>query len=138
MSRVVVSLSTIATVLRHGWNRRCPCCGTGAALSGYLRIRDNCSACGEALHHHRADDAPAYLTMLATGMIVVPAIWFVEAQFRPALSMHFLVWITLGTAISLILLPRFKAMVLALQWILGMHGFETQREELPTDREGRR
>ena len=32
----------------------------------------------------------------------------------------------LGTLLSLCLLPRFKGAVLAMQWVLCMHGFESR------------
>ena len=54
------------SVLR-GWKGRCPSCGQGPMLRGYLKVRDTCPVCGEAMHHHRADDGPAYLTILIVG-----------------------------------------------------------------------
>ena len=96
-------------------------------FSGYLRVRDRCGTCGEALNHHRADDAPAYLTMVAVGILIVPVVWFAEARFRPPVLMHIVVWPLLGVVLSVLLLPRIKGAVVALQWVLGMHGFEAQR-----------
>jgi len=51
----------------RGWKRRCPNCGTGPLFKGYLAVRDDCAVCGQELHHHRADDGPAYLTILVVG-----------------------------------------------------------------------
>jgi uncharacterized protein (DUF983 family) len=42
----------------RGWRRRCPNCGAGPLLSGYLSARDACPVCGEDFHHQRADDGP--------------------------------------------------------------------------------
>ena len=42
------------SVLR-GWKGRCPSCGQGPMLRGYLKVRDTCPVCGEAMHHHRAE-----------------------------------------------------------------------------------
>ena len=50
---------------------KCPACGKGAMFNAYLKVNDRCPACGEELHHHRADDAPPYFTMLIVGHIVV-------------------------------------------------------------------
>ena len=33
-------------------------------MDGYLTVRDACPACGTELHHHRADDGPAWATIL--------------------------------------------------------------------------
>ncbi len=43
----------------------------GAMFRRYLKVADTCPHCGEALHHHRADDAPAYFTIVIVGHIVV-------------------------------------------------------------------
>jgi uncharacterized protein (DUF983 family) len=53
--------------LRKGWSRKCPNCGNGPLLRGYLKVRDTCPVCREELYHHRADDGPAYLTILIVG-----------------------------------------------------------------------
>lgn len=42
--------------LWRGWRRRCPCCGAGPMLKGYLTVRDVCPVCNEELYHQRADD----------------------------------------------------------------------------------
>ena len=34
----------------RGLRCRCPNCGKGALLRGYLTVRDACPACGEDLH----------------------------------------------------------------------------------------
>ncbi|MEJ2035830.1 MAG: DUF983 domain-containing protein [Maritimibacter sp.] len=54
----------------RGWRRRCPSCGTGPIMKGYLTVRDTCTVCGEELHHHRADDGPAYLLPRLKGGMV--------------------------------------------------------------------
>ena len=60
--------------LLRGWRRRCPCCGQGPMMKSYLKVRSDCPVCHEPLHHHRADDGPAYLTILIVGHIMAPAI----------------------------------------------------------------
>ena len=60
--------------VRKGWARRCPACGTGSMMSGFLKVADSCPDCGEAFHHHRADDGPAYLTILIVGHLMAPAL----------------------------------------------------------------
>ena len=107
----------------HGWRRRCPGCGDGALLSGYLKVRDHCPACGEALHHHRADDGPAYLTILIVGKLMAPLLMWVFVTFRPD-PMTLALGFSVGTAaLSLYLLPRLKGVVVGIQWSRRMHGF---------------
>ena len=69
--------------MRNGWKRRCPSCGTGPLLRSYLKVRDSCPVCGEELHHQRADDGPAYLTILIVGHLLAPTIMFVYSTYRP-------------------------------------------------------
>ncbi len=114
--------------LLKGWRRRCPSCGTGGPmLKGYLKVRDTCTVCGEELYHQRADDGPAYLTIIVVGhLLAPPLIHIVYVQFRPE-PMTLATVFTVGTvALSLYLLPRFKggAMV-GFQWAKRMHGFGT-------------
>lgn len=107
----------------RGWRRRCPNCGSGPMLRGYLKVRESCPVCGEAFHHHRADDGPAYLTILIVGHLMAPLILIVFTKWRPdpwTLAAVF----SVGTvALSLFLLPRLKGALVALQWAKRMHGF---------------
>ena len=68
----------LGPALRRGWRCRCPNCGEGRIFVSYLKIRDTCDVCGEALHHQRADDGPAYLTILIVGHILAPLIVYVS------------------------------------------------------------
>lgn len=113
----------IKPAMMHGWRRRCPNCGAGPLLKGYLKVRDECPVCNEDLHHHRADDGPAYLTILIVGHIMAPSILFVFTKFRPE-PMVLASLFSIGcVALSLYLLPRLKGMIVAIQWAKRMHGF---------------
>lgn len=92
-------------------------------LSGYLKVRDACPVCGEVLHHHRADDGPAYLTILIVGHLMAPTLLWAFVKFRPD-PMTLFTLFTVGTvALSLFLLPRLKGVMVAIQWAKRMHGF---------------
>ncbi|NNF92843.1 MAG: DUF983 domain-containing protein, partial [Boseongicola sp.] len=55
----------------RGWKRRCPRCGQGPMMKSYLKVRDACPVCDQELDaHHRADDGPAYLTILIVGHLM--------------------------------------------------------------------
>lgn len=109
--------------LLRGWQRRCPNCGEGAMLSGYLKVRDHCPACGEDLHHQRADDGPAYLTILIVGHLMAPVLLWVFTTWRPEPLVLASVFTAGTVALSLYLLPRLKGAMVALQWAKRMHGF---------------
>lgn len=68
--------SVFASMLR-GAKLKCPACGTGALYRRYLKVSDACPHCGEELHHHRADDAPPYFTIVIVGHIVVSLVLLV-------------------------------------------------------------
>jgi uncharacterized protein (DUF983 family) len=109
--------------VRRGFARRCPACGEGRAFDGLLKVRDACQACGQELHHHRADDAPPYFTILIVGHIVVPLALMVEQTLQPELWLHMALWPPLTLGLSLALLPRIKGALIGVQWSQRMHGF---------------
>lgn len=117
----------LGPALLRGWRRRCPNCGGGPMMGGYVTVRPSCASCGEAFHHHRADDAPAWTTILIVGHVIVSLLLFVETNFSPPLWVHWAVWPTLTLAMSIWLLPRLKGMIVAFQWSRRMHGFEGPR-----------
>lgn len=107
----------------RGFRRRCPNCGEGAMFQSYLKVADRCPVCREDLHHHRADDGPAYLTILIVGHLMAPMILIVFQKFRPE-PMVLATLFTIGcVALSLYLLPRLKGVVVGIQWAKRMHGF---------------
>jgi uncharacterized protein (DUF983 family) len=109
--------------LLRGWRRRCPNCGTGPMMRGYLAVNDACPSCGEPLHHQRADDGPAYLTILIVGHLLAPVLLFAFTTWRPDPLVLALVFSAGTVALSLYLLPRLKGAMVALQWAKRMHGF---------------
>ena len=113
----------LGPALFNGLRRRCPHCGEGAAFDGYLRIRDACPSCGEALHHHRADDAPAWATMLIVGHLMAPLILAARAAPDVPVWAHMTIWPLVALGLCLLLLPRVKGAVLGYQWAQRMHGF---------------
>jgi uncharacterized protein (DUF983 family) len=114
---------SVPQAMWRGWRQRCPACGKGKLYRKYLKVVDHCGACGEALHHHRADDAPPYFTMLIVGHVVVGGILLLEEAWAPATWVQLAIWLPLLLLMSLALLPRVKGVLVGLQWALKMHGF---------------
>ena len=113
----------VKPALLRGWRRKCPNCGAGPMMRGYLKVRESCPVCGEELHHHRADDGPAYMTILIVGHLLAPILLFAFVRWRPDPMILASVF-SIGTvALSLFLLPRLKGALVALQWAKRMHGF---------------
>lgn len=114
----------LAPALWAGWRQRCPACGTGRIFGRFLKVNDACPHCGEHLAHHRADDAPPYFTILIVGHIIVGLVLSIEQIFAPPTWVHMALWLPLTVIASLLVLPRVKGMLVALQWALYMHGFD--------------
>jgi uncharacterized protein (DUF983 family) len=94
----------------------------------YLKVADQCGACGTDLHHHRADDLPPYIVILIVGHIVGWGILMAETEFEVPLWLHLAVWPLLALVLSLALLQSVKGAVVGLQYALGMHGFGAAEE----------
>ncbi|PQV59222.1 uncharacterized protein (DUF983 family) [Defluviimonas denitrificans] len=107
----------------RGWRRRCPACGEGRMFEGYLKVRPTCPSCGEDLSHHRADDGPAYLTILIVGHLMAPLIMVAFVEFRPSPLVLASTFSAGCVALSLYLLPRLKGVIVGIQWAKRMHGF---------------
>ncbi len=111
--------------LRKGFRCKCPNCGAGPLLKSYLKVRDICAVCREDLSQHRADDGPAYLTILIVGHIMAPMLHIVFVNFRPEPLVLFTIFAIGCVGLSLYLLPRLKGAIVAFQWARQMHGFGT-------------
>ncbi|MCL3882157.1 DUF983 domain-containing protein [Marivita sp. GX14005] len=109
--------------MRRGWRGKCPNCGKGALLHSYLKVRDACAVCHEDYHHHRADDGPAYLTILIVGHLMAPLLHIVFVAYRPSPLMLFTIFAVGCAGLTFYLLPKFKGAIVAFQWARLMHGF---------------
>ena len=118
----------LKTALWRGLTGRCPHCGKGRMFRAFLKVADRCDACGEELHHQRADDFPAYLVIVIVGHLVVPLILSVEMAYQPAYWIHAVLWLPLTLALTLTLIQPVKGAVIALQWHAGLHGFEDAKK----------
>jgi uncharacterized protein (DUF983 family) len=112
------------TAFFRGLRGRCPACGQGRIFRALLKVNDHCPSCGEAFHHHRADDAPAYFNIVLVGHIVVPLVLSVEIAFTPPYWVHAALWLPLTLALAFTLMHPIKGAVIAWQWATRMHGFD--------------
>lgn len=110
--------------LLRGWRGRCPHCGGGAIFDSYLKVNDHCGICGEALHHHRADDAPSWLTIIVIGHLIAPLMLLSFELFTLPSWAHAMIWPAVALTGAVVLLPRVKGGIIAFQWAHRMHGFD--------------
>ena len=113
--------------LRKGFCRTCPNCGRGPILKSYLKVRETCPVCCEDLSHHRADDGPAYLTILIVGHLMAPLLHVTFTQFRPSrwFCSPYSRWH--GHVIALSSAATEGDAIVAFQWARFMHGFGEDR-----------
>ena len=120
----------IGLAMRRGFAERCPKCGEGRIFRAYLKVADACPVCGQDFTPQRADDAPAYLTMLIVGHFVIAGV-LTDDDWWPnsPLLLGALVWAAMAAALSLWLLPRIKGALIGYQWATRMHGFGAPEPE---------
>lgn len=102
--------------VRRGLRLRCPACGEGKLLSGLLRPAEACTACGERTGDIRADDGPAWATILLVGHLISPMFFVFASRDTTANMIAFLVLAGLVIGLTLALLPRMKGLFVALIW----------------------
>lgn len=111
----------------RGFRGKCPACGEGKMFRKFLKVADECPNCGEELYHQRADDFPAYLVIVIVGHILVPIVLAVETEIAPPMWVGMTLWPLVALVSTLALLQPVKGAVVAIQWFIGMHGFEQSK-----------
>ena len=123
-----------ATAIFRGLAHRCPQCGEGKLYRRYLKVVDRCSSCEHPLSGYRADDGPAYFTILLVGHLVIAPLlfwpWVWEAS--PLLVVPATL-VPLAT-VTLLLLPRTKGALIGLLYSLGGAGDQEPGSELDASR----
>ncbi len=121
-------LNTLSTGLRC----RCPRCGKGPLLKGYLTIRDACPECG--LDYGFADpaDGPAFFAMTGIGIIGMMAFMWFEFSVQPPIWVHFAFTFPLIALACMAVLRPFKGWLVSEQYVhkaappefesIGAHG----------------
>jgi uncharacterized protein (DUF983 family) len=103
---------------------RCPNCGKGKLFRAFLKVSDSCSACGEDLHHHRADDMPPYIAIFIVGHVLIGVMLHLEMSMTVHPYVYLLTLVPLAVLLPLLMLPSIKGAVVGLQWANYMHGFD--------------
>ncbi len=104
----------------RGWRNRCPNCGRGRLLKGYLKVAPTCTVCRQDLAQFKAEDGPAYLTILIVGHLMAPSLHFAFVTWRPEPLVLFTIFAVGCVALSLYLLPRFKGAIVGFKWARKM------------------
>jgi len=104
------------TGLSRGVKHRCPDCGQGSLYSGYLKVRQSCQACGHDLSAYRADDGPAYFTILLVGHLIIAPVLLFPVVWEASPWIVVPVSLSLLTALVLTILPRIKGAFIGGLW----------------------
>lgn len=102
--------------VRRGLKLHCPACGKGRIMAGYLRQAEGCLHCGERTGDIRADDGPAWATILLVGHFISPFFFLFANPDGKAVWLPFLVIATAVIVLTLLLLPRMKGLFVGLIW----------------------
>jgi uncharacterized protein (DUF983 family) len=113
----------IATAMKRGLFSRCPNCGQGKLFRAFLKPVDHCATCGEDYTHQRADDLPAYLSIVIVGHIVVGGFMMTDLVWTLSNWTHLAIWTPLTLLLALTTIQPIKGAVIGLQWAARMHGF---------------
>jgi uncharacterized protein (DUF983 family) len=107
------------TAIKRGLKQRCPICGEGALFRSYLKLSEHCAHCGAPLAELRADDGPAWATILIVGHLTVPFL-IIAARTNAPEWVYFAVLFPLIIGMTLLLLPRVKGVFVGLLWALDI------------------
>ena len=114
----------IWSAIGRGARACCPNCGRGPLFRKYLKQVDSCAHCHEPFKHIRADDGPAWLTILIVGHIVVGTALTVEIYAPLPVWMSIALFTSLTLALVLSLLPRAKGIFIGAIWAMNAPGSE--------------
>jgi uncharacterized protein (DUF983 family) len=102
--------------VRRGLRLTCPACGRGRLMAGYLRQAEGCAQCGERTGDIRADDAPAWATILLVGHLISPVFFVFATSKTDAAWAAFVMIAALVIGLTLLLLPRMKGLFVGIIW----------------------
>ena len=116
MSSETATALSLFDVVRRGATNHCPRCGAGRLLRGYLKVEPSCGACGLAFTPYRADDGPAYITVLLVGHLVVGPMLFFRFIWTGNPVLVVLLTLSVVLAATLLALPRVKGGFIGALW----------------------
>lgn len=113
------SLTFLLTGLR-GVVGRCPHCGEGKLFKSYLKQVENCAECGEDIGIIRADDGPAWLTIMLVGHILAPLLLATVPYSNWPNWLSMIIWTAFALFLTLLILPRAKGVFIGIIWRMGI------------------
>lgn len=94
---------------------RCPACGKGKLFKSYLKVADACNACGTDFKAADTGDGPVVFVILIAGGIACAGTMVSLLSWRWPMMRMLIVWPAVAVALSLILMPMLKGLLVASQ-----------------------
>ncbi len=109
----------LGRAIARGFIGRCPACGRGAVIRGYISPVATCNACGEDLARYQTADFAPYIVTFFVGLVFTPLTFVLSLD--EALG-DWALYVTIGAALltAILLLPRTKGAAIGLLWALDI------------------
>ncbi|RJL07528.1 DUF983 domain-containing protein [Paracoccus aestuarii] len=102
--------------IARGLRNRCPACGEGQLMQGFLGLNAECAHCGAPLGRYPAADGPAFFAMTAALLLLIPVIGFIWAIWRPEPVTLLIVTSVIMTVATLVMLRLIKGAFIGYLW----------------------
>jgi uncharacterized protein (DUF983 family) len=103
----------------RGFLGRCPACGRGQILVGYIKPAERCLVCGENLAPYQTADFAPYLVTFVIGLIFTPLVALAGLRETQSVWQPF-AYGAAALVCALLLLPRAKGAAMGLLWALDV------------------
>jgi uncharacterized protein (DUF983 family) len=123
VSERVTAKTDVALV--QGFLGTCARCGEGRMIRAFLEANDRCYVCGR--------NCSAFMIFRlmpcssSWGHLLLPAVLHVEIHFAPPYWMDVALWLPMTLILTIGFLQPTKGAIVALQWGMGMRGFERSK-----------
>ena len=104
------------TAVIRGFFNRCPNCGEGRILRGYLAVIPECACCGVEFRRYPAADGPAFFTMTIMLLLLIPLLGYTWTAFRPSPLMLLAIVAGITTVVTIVLLRVVKSAFIGYLW----------------------
>jgi len=94
---------------------RCPVCGKGRLFRSYLKVAESCACCGQNFRTADTGDGPVVFVILIAGFAACIGLMISLLAFGWPMLWLLGVWPAFGVALSLILMPVLKGLMVASQ-----------------------
>ncbi len=107
------------TAMKRGLKMTCPKCDNAPLFRAYLKPVESCASCETDWAKVRADDGPAWATMLIVLHMLAPLFHYLTFKLDLPSWAPILILGGLGLGLCLLLLPRMKGLFIGLIWATG-------------------